>query len=174
MPGLGRHVAPTTTTSDFESTSILQHTLTGAMVRLTCNDRPPKLDATTVRRSRGTRAKALKTKASTHLHALRAIIDIYDGCQDRDQDIDVRHEQVAPRATLRASDRRPLCVVTPGRHDHATPASRRVSRREPFLLIGGQGRSTSTNGSLQDLPHVEIMKPITSSLERRETERVAE
>ncbi|MGA7912982.1 MAG: thiamine pyrophosphate-binding protein [Candidatus Dormiibacterota bacterium] len=96
------------------------------------------------------------------------IIDIYDGCADEGIAIvDVRHEQVAAHAAdgyARMTGVAGCAVVTagPGTTDAVTGVANAFRAESPMLLIGGQGAlSQHKMGSLQDLPHVEIMTPIT-------------
>jgi acetolactate synthase I/II/III large subunit len=96
------------------------------------------------------------------------IIDIYDGCVDEGIAIvDVRHEQVAAHAAdgwARVTGVAGCAVVTagPGTTDAVTGVANAFRAESPMLLIGGQGAlSQHKMGSLQDLPHVEIMSPIT-------------
>jgi acetolactate synthase-1/2/3 large subunit len=96
------------------------------------------------------------------------IIDIYDGCVDEGIDVvDVRHEQVAAHAAdgyARITGRPGCAVVTagPGTTDAVTGVANAFRAESPMLLIGGQGAlSQHKMGSLQDLPHVDMMSPIT-------------
>ena len=115
-------------------------------------------------------AKALKAEGVKVIFTLCGghIIDIYDGCLDEDiKIIDVRHEQVAAHAAdgyARMTGRPGCAVVTagPGTTDAMTGVANAFRAESPFLLIGGQGAlSQHKMGSLQDLPHVDIMQPIT-------------
>ena len=129
-------------------------------------------------------AKALKNEGIDAIFTLCGghIIDIYDGCNDEGiKIIDVRHEQVAAHAAdgyARVTGRPGCAVVTagPGTTNATTGVANAFRAESPFLLIGGQGALNQHKmGSLQDLPHVEIMKPITkfaSSVVT--TERVAD
>jgi acetolactate synthase-1/2/3 large subunit len=129
-------------------------------------------------------AKALKNEGIDAIFTLCGghIIDIYDGCQAEGiKIIDVRHEQVAAHAAdgyARVTGRPGCAVVTagPGTTNATTGVANAFRAESPFLLIGGQGALNQHKmGSLQDLPHVEIMKPITkfaSSVVT--TERVAD
>jgi acetolactate synthase-1/2/3 large subunit len=129
-------------------------------------------------------AKALKSEGIDAIFTLCGghIIDIYDGCQAEGiKIIDVRHEQVAAHAAdgyARVTGRPGCAVVTagPGTTNAVTGVANAFRAESPFLLIGGQGALNQNKmGSLQDLPHVEIMKPITkfaSSVVT--TERVAD
>ena len=115
-------------------------------------------------------AKALKAEGVDTIFTLSGghIVDIYDGCIDEGiRIIDVRHEQVAAHAAdgySRVTGRTGVAVVTagPGTTDAVTGVANAYRAESPMLLIGGQGAlSQHQMGSLQDLPHVDIMKPIT-------------
>jgi acetolactate synthase-1/2/3 large subunit len=115
-------------------------------------------------------AKALKNEGVEVIFTLCGghIIDIYDGCLDEGIDIiDVRHEQVAAHAAdgyARMTGRAGCAVVTagPGTTDAMTGVANAFRAESPMLLIGGQGAlSQHKMGSLQDLPHVDMMQPIT-------------
>src|SRR5918999_665631 len=81
--------------------------------------------------------------------------------------IDVRHEQVAAHAAdayARVTGKPGCAVVTagPGTTDAVTGVANALRAESPMLLIGGQGAlSQHKMGSLQDLPHVDMMNPIT-------------
>ncbi len=115
-------------------------------------------------------AKALKNEGIEVIFTLCGghIIDIYDGCLDEGIDIiDVRHEQVAAHAAdgyARMTGRAGCAVVTagPGTTDAMTGVANAFRAESPMLLIGGQGAlSQHKMGSLQDLPHVDMMLPVT-------------
>ena len=115
-------------------------------------------------------AKALKNEGIDVIFTLCGghIIDIYDGCLDEGiKIIDVRHEQVAAHAAdgyARMTGKPGCAVVTagPGTTDAMTGVANAFRAESPFLLIGGQGSlSQHKMGSLQDLPHVDMMLPIT-------------
>ncbi|RRO20602.1 acetolactate synthase [Saccharopolyspora rhizosphaerae] len=115
-------------------------------------------------------AKALKAEGVDTIFTLCGghIIDIYDGCVDEGIDvIDVRHEQVAAHAAdgyARITGKPGCAVVTagPGTTDAVTGVANAFRAESPMLLIGGQGAlSQHKMGSLQDLPHVDMMNPIT-------------
>lgn len=129
-------------------------------------------------------AKALKIEGIDTIFTLCGghIIDIYDGCIDEGiRIIDVRHEQVAAHAadgyarqTLKTG-----CVVTtagPGCTNAVTGVANAFRAESPVLHIGGQGAlSQHKMGSLQDLPHVDLMTPITKfSAGVRSTDRIAD
>jgi acetolactate synthase-1/2/3 large subunit len=115
-------------------------------------------------------AKALKAEGVDTIFTLCGghIIDIYDGCVDEGIEvIDVRHEQVAAHAAdgyARITGKPGCAVVTagPGTTDAVTGVANALRAESPMLLIGGQGALTQHKmGSLQDLPHVDMMAPIT-------------
>jgi acetolactate synthase-1/2/3 large subunit len=145
----------------------------------------PKLDATPEKISGGHLvAKALKNEGIDVIWTLCGghIIDIYDGCIDEGiKIIDVRHEQVAAHAAdgyARVTGKPGCAVVTagPGTTDAITGVANAFRAESPMLLIGGQGALNQHKmGSLQDLPHVELMKPITKfAANVVTTERVAD
>ncbi len=129
-------------------------------------------------------AKALKNEGVEVIWTLCGghIIDIYDGCLDEGIDIiDVRHEQVAAHAAdgyARMSGKPGCAVVTagPGTTDAMTGVANAFRAESPFLIIGGQGSLTQHKmGSLQDLPHVDMMTPITKfAATVSSTERIAD
>lgn len=129
-------------------------------------------------------AKALKAEGIDVIFTLCGghIIDIYDGCVDEGiKIIDVRHEQVAAHAAdgyARITGKPGCAVVTagPGTTDAITGVASAFRAESPMLLIGGQGALNQHKmGSLQDLPHVEIMRPITKfAASVLTTERVAD
>jgi acetolactate synthase-1/2/3 large subunit len=129
-------------------------------------------------------AKALKAEGVDTIFTLCGghIIDIYDGCVDEGiRIVDVRHEQVAAHAAdgYARQTGKLGCVVTtagPGCTNAVTGIATAFRSESPVLHIGGQ---TSLNqwkqGGLQDLPHVELMKPITKFASTvMSTERVAD
>src|ERR1700723_1006740 len=129
-------------------------------------------------------AKALKNEGVDTIFTLCGghIIDIYDGCVDEGiRIIDVRHEQVAaPAADGYARQTGKLgCVVTtagPGCTNAVTGIATAFRSESPFLHIGAQGGLTQHKmGSLQDLPHVDLMTPITKfAATVSSTERIAD
>lgn len=115
-------------------------------------------------------AKALKAEGVDVIFTLCGghIIDIYDGCVDEGiAVVDVRHEQVAAHAAdgyARVTGKPGCAVVTagPGTTDAVTGVANAFRAESPMLLIGGQGAHNQHKmGSLQDLPHVDMMTPIT-------------
>ena len=129
-------------------------------------------------------AKALKNEGVDMIFTLCGghIIDIYDGCVDEGiRIIDVRHEQVAAHAAdgYARQTGRLGCVVTtagPGCCNAVTGIATAFRSESPVLHIGGQSALVQWKmGGLQDLPHVEIMRPITKFASTvMSTERVAD
>ena len=115
-------------------------------------------------------AKALKNEGVDTIFTLCGghIIDIYDGCIDEGiRVVDVRHEQVAAHAADGYSRQTGKlgCVVTtagPGCTNAVTGVATAFRSESPIIHIGGQSSLTQHKmGSLQDLPHVDMMTPIT-------------
>ncbi|MDQ3827754.1 MAG: thiamine pyrophosphate-binding protein [Candidatus Tectomicrobia bacterium] len=129
-------------------------------------------------------AKALRHEGVDTIFTLCGghIIDIYDGCLDEGiKIVDVRHEQVAAHAAdgyARVTGTPGCAVVTagPGTTDAITGIANAFRAESPMLMIGGQGAlSQHKMGSLQDLPHVDILRPITKfSATVPTTERIAD
>ena len=129
-------------------------------------------------------AKALRNEGVDTIFTLCGghIIDIYDGCLDEGiRIIDVRHEQTAAHAAdgYARQTGRLGCVVTtagPGCTNAMTGIATAFRSESPVLHIGGQGALTQHKmGSLQDLPHADMMAPITKFSDSvRSTERVAD
>ncbi|MDD9858765.1 MAG: thiamine pyrophosphate-binding protein [Gammaproteobacteria bacterium] len=129
-------------------------------------------------------AKALKNEGVDTLFTLCGghIIDIYDGCLDEGiRIVDVRHEQTAAHAAdgYARQTGRLGCVVTtagPGCTNAITGVATAFRSESPILHIGGQSSlSQHKMGSLQDLPHVDMMAPITKFASGvYTTERVAD
>ena len=95
--------------------------------------------------------------------------------------VDVRHEQVAAHAAdgYARQTGRLGCVVTtagPGCTNAVTGIATAFRSESPVLHIGGQAAQTQHRmGGLQDLPHVDIMRPITKFASTvASTERVAD
>jgi acetolactate synthase-1/2/3 large subunit len=115
-------------------------------------------------------ARALKAEGIEAIFTLCGghIIDIYDGCTDAGiRIIDVRHEQSAAHAAdawTRLTGVPGCAVVTagPGTTDTVTAIANAWRAQVPMLVIGGQGPLRQAHmGSLQELDHVGILKPIT-------------
>ena len=129
-------------------------------------------------------AKALKNEGVDVIFTLCGghIIDIYDGCLDEGiKIVDVHHEQVAAHAAdgyARQTGKPGCAVVTagPGTTNAMTGIANAFRAESPMLLIGGQGSLTQHKmGSLQDLPHVDMMTPITKFASTvASTERIAD
>jgi len=115
-------------------------------------------------------AKALKAEDVPYIFTLCGghVMPIYDGCVDEGiRVIDVRHEQTAAHAAdgwARVTGRPGVAVVTagPGLTDAVTGVASAHRANIPMLIFGGQGpRPFADMGSLQDMNHVELMRPIT-------------
>src|SRR4029078_42832 len=129
-------------------------------------------------------AQPLKRHGTTHLFTLCGghIQAIYDGCLDEDiRVIDVRHEQTAGRAPdgyARVRGRPGVCAVTagPGVTDVVTAIANAQRAGIPLICIGGAGPKVLCDmGSLQDMDHVTLMRPITKwSVQVPETRRIPE
>src|SRR6195256_4750979 len=129
-------------------------------------------------------ARALKNEGVDTIFTLCGghIIDIYDGGVDEGtRIIDVRHEQVAAHAAdgYARQTGKLGCVVTtagPGFTNAITGIATAFRSESPVLHIGGQGALTQHKmGSLQDLPHVDVITPITKfAATVPSTERVAD
>ncbi|MCA9771239.1 MAG: DUF2147 domain-containing protein [Myxococcales bacterium] len=129
-------------------------------------------------------AKAFSKEGVTHVFTLCGghIQSIYDGCIDEGiRVVDLRHEQAAAHCAegwARATGRPGVALVTagPGVTDAATGVANAFRGSVPMVIIGGQGpRMMQDMGSLQDMNHVDFMKPITKwSVSIPETRRVAE
>jgi len=111
------------------------------------------------------------------------IMPIYDGCLDEGiRVVDVRHEQTAALAADAWSRVRPgsigVAAVTagPGVTNAATGIANAWRANSPMLVIGGQGPFANLGkGSLQEMDHVSLLKPITKYAGAcYETERIPE
>ena len=97
------------------------------------------------------------------------VMAIYDGCLDCGiKVIDVRHEQAAVHAADAWSRLHPgkigVAVLTagPGVTDGITGVANAWRANSPILVIGGQGPfNNMRRGSLQEMDHVSVMRPIT-------------
>jgi acetolactate synthase-1/2/3 large subunit len=157
----------------------------GAPASSTAEDtlRPKSKDATLISGGHLV-ARALKSEGVDTIFTLCGghIIDIYDGCVDEGiRIIDVRHEQVAAHAAdgYARQTGKLGCVVTtagPGCTNAVTGVATAFRSESPILHIGGQGALTQHKmGSLQDLPHVDMMTPITKfAASVPATERIAD
>ncbi|MGH7819040.1 MAG: thiamine pyrophosphate-binding protein, partial [Candidatus Binatia bacterium] len=110
------------------------------------------------------------------------VMSIYDGCLDEGIGvIDVRHEQTAGHAAdgwARVTGNPGVAIVTagPGLTDAVTAVASAHRASVPMIIIGGQGpRIYQDMGSLQDMNHVELMRPITKwSVSVPDARRLAE
>jgi len=129
-------------------------------------------------------SKALARHGITHLFTLCGghIQAIYDGCLDDGiRVVDVRHEQTAGHAAdgyARVTGRPGVCAVTagPGVTDVVTAVANAQRGGIPMIVLGGAGpRALADMGSLQDMNHVELMRPITKwSVSVPSTDRIQE
>jgi acetolactate synthase-1/2/3 large subunit len=116
-------------------------------------------------------ARALKQAGVECIFTLSGghVMAIYDGCLDEGiKVIDVRHEQAAVHAADAWSRLNPgkigCAVLTagPGVTDGVTGVANAWRANSPILVIGGQGPFDNLRrGSLQEMDHVAVMKPIT-------------
>ncbi len=104
---------------------------------------------------------ALFTLCGGHIAA------IYDGCLDEGiRVVDVRHEQTAGHAAdgwARITGKPGVVAVTagPGLTDAVTAVATARRSGVPMVVLGGAGpRVFRDMGSLQDMDHVELMRPI--------------
>ena len=129
-------------------------------------------------------SKSLARHGVTHLFTLCGghVQSIYDGCLDDGiRVVDTRHEQTAGHAAdgyARVTGRPGVCAVTagPGVTDVVTAVANAQRAGIPIVVLGGAGpRLLADMGSLQDMNHVELMRPITKwSVSVPSTERIAE
>ncbi len=97
------------------------------------------------------------------------VMPIYDGCLDEGiKIVDVRHEQAATHAADAWARVNPgkigVAIVTagPGVTDCVTGVANAWRANSPILVFGGQGPfANHRRGSLQEMDHVSLMKPIT-------------
>lgn len=97
------------------------------------------------------------------------IMPIYDGCiAEGIKVVDVRHEQATTHAADAWSRLNPgkigVAIVTagPGVTDCVTGVANAWRANSPILVFGGQGPFANRGkGSLQEMDHVALMKPIT-------------
>jgi acetolactate synthase-1/2/3 large subunit len=111
------------------------------------------------------------------------VMPIYDGAIDEEiRIIDVRHEQAAVHAADAWSRLNPgkigCAVLTagPGVTDGVTGVANAWRANSPILVIGGQGPFNDLRrGSLQEMDHVGVMRPITKWADTcYETHRIPE
>ncbi len=107
---------------------------------------------------------------------------IYDGCLDEGiRVVDTRHEQSAAHAAdgwARATGKPGVCGVTagPGVTDAVTALANAQRANVPMICFGGAGPLVFQHmGSLQDMDHLELVKPVTKWAARvTEARRLAE
>lgn len=111
------------------------------------------------------------------------VMPIYDGCLDEGiRVVDVRHEQAATHAADAWARVNPgkigAAIVTagPGVTDCVTGVANAWRANSPMIVFGGQGPFANIRrGSLQEMDHVSLMKPITKWADAcYDTERIAE
>ncbi len=129
-------------------------------------------------------ARAIKAEGVDHVFTLCGghIQNIYDGCLDEGvRVVDVRHEQTAGHAAdgwARVTGQPGVALVTagPGVTDVVTAVANAQRAGVPMVVIGGAGPTVNKHqGSLQDMDHVELMRPITKwSAAVTETRRLGE
>jgi acetolactate synthase-1/2/3 large subunit len=116
-------------------------------------------------------AKALKRAGVECVFTLSGghIMPLYDGCIDEGiKIVDVRHEQAAVHAADAWARCHPggigVAAITagPGVTDGVTGVANAWRANSPILVIGGQGPFENLRrGSLQEMDHVGVMRPIT-------------
>ncbi len=116
-------------------------------------------------------ARALKNAGVECVFTLSGghIMPIYDGCLDEGiKIVDVRHEQAAVHAAdawARLHPGKPGCAILtagPGATDGVTGIANAWRANSPILVIGGQGPLENLRrGSLQEMDHISVMRPIT-------------
>ncbi len=111
------------------------------------------------------------------------VMGIYDGCIDEGiRVVDVRHEQAAVHAADAWARLHPgrvgVAVLTagPGVTDGVTGVANAWRANSPIVVIGGQGPfSNLRRGSLQEMDHVSVMRPISKWADAcYQTERIGE
>jgi thiamine pyrophosphate-dependent acetolactate synthase large subunit-like protein len=110
------------------------------------------------------------------------IAAIYDGCIDFGlKVVDFRHEQAAAHAAdawARVTGQPGVAVVTagPGVTGTVTAVANALRAGSPVVVLGGQGGVADfEKGALQELDHVELMRPITKWSKRcLDTRRIPE
>jgi acetolactate synthase I/II/III large subunit len=115
-------------------------------------------------------AAALKGEGVTHLFTLSGghIAPLYDGCIDAGiRIVDFRHEQAAAHAAdgwARVTGRTGVAAVTagPGVTDAVTGIANAMYANAPMLVLAGKSPLGELEmGSLQDMDHVALVRPIT-------------
>src|SRR2546430_14174845 len=115
-------------------------------------------------------ARALKREGVPYVFTLWGghVISTYDGCLDEGLGLaDVRHEGSGAHAAdgwARVTGQPGVATVTagPGLTDAVTGVATAWRANIPMVVIGGQApRFFQDMGGLQDMAHVDLMKPIT-------------
>jgi acetolactate synthase-1/2/3 large subunit len=116
-------------------------------------------------------ARALKAAGVDVVFTLSGghVMGIYDGCLDEGiKVVDVRHEQAAVHAADAWARLHPgrvgVAILTagPGVTDGVTGVANAWRANSPILVFGGQGPFANLRrGSLQEMDHVAVMRPIT-------------
>ena len=115
-------------------------------------------------------AKALKAEGVKYLFVLWGfhVAPIIEGCaREGIKIIDTRHEQAAGHAAegwARVTGQPGVAAVTagPGVTDAVTAVANAFQAGSPMLLVGGRSPLNSfERGTLQELDHIEFMRPIT-------------
>ncbi|MBI4831108.1 MAG: hypothetical protein HY801_06050 [Candidatus Lindowbacteria bacterium] len=129
-------------------------------------------------------AKALKNEGVECIFTLCGghIQPIYSGCVETGiRIIDVRHEQAATHAAdgwARVTRKPGVAVVTagPGLTNSVTGIANAMRAGSPVVIIGGQAPLFQfEKGGLQEMDHVDLLKPITKWAKRvHETRRIPE
>jgi acetolactate synthase I/II/III large subunit len=130
-------------------------------------------------------AKALKAAGVECVFTLSGghVMGIYDGCLDEGIEVvDVRHEQAATHAADAWARLHPgkvgVAILTagPGVTDGVTGVANAWRANSPIVVFGGQGPfNNMRRGSLQEMDHVSLMRPITKWVDAcYETHRIAE
>lgn len=130
-------------------------------------------------------AKALKAAGVECVFTLSGghVMAIYDGCLDEGiKVVDVRHEQAAVHAADAWARLHPgkvgVAILTagPGVTDGVTGVANAWRANSPILVFGGQGPFNNLRrGSLQEMDHVSLMRPITKLADAcYETRRIGE
>ncbi|MEM9133057.1 MAG: thiamine pyrophosphate-binding protein [Actinomycetota bacterium] len=130
-------------------------------------------------------AKALKAAGVECVFTLSGghVMGIYDGCIDEGiKVVDVRHEQAAVHAADAWARLNPgqvgVAILTagPGVTDGVTGVANAWRANSPILVFGGQGPFNNLRrGSLQEMDHVSVMRPITKWADAcYQTERIGE
>lgn len=130
-------------------------------------------------------AKVLKAAGVECVFTLSGghVMGIYDGCLDENIEVvDVRHEQAAVHAADAWARLHPgkvgVAILTagPGVTDGVTGVANAWRANSPVLVIGGQGPFRHIRrGSLQEMDHVSLMKPVSKWAEAcYQTSRIGE